>query len=170
MNYEYREQIQVYVETTSDDIILPCYAHSTDAGMDVYAAEGVIIYPGQTKTIKTGLKVAIPEGYEIQVRPRSGISLNTPLRISNAPGTIDTGFRDEIGIIITNSSTNYAIEQLNYYNLTTKGNKSGIYEIEKNNRIAQFIIQKVPQLIWEKVNDVKEIGSNRNGGLGSTGI
>ena len=96
--------IDVYVETLREDITLPFYANPYDAGMDVCAAEDVMIKPGETVIIPTGLKFAIPEGYEIQVRPRSGISYRTPLRISNSPGTIDAGYRDELGIIMTNTS------------------------------------------------------------------
>lgn len=77
--------IDVYVEVIREGVKLPYYANPYDAGMDVCAAEDVIIEPGQTVIIPTGLKFAIPEGYEIQVRPRSGISLKTPLRLANSP-------------------------------------------------------------------------------------
>ena len=89
--------VTVYLEICREDAIIPTYANEGDSGMDVYAAEDVLIEPGQTVIVPTGIKLAIPKGYEIQVRPRSGISYKTPLRISNSPGTIDSGYRDELG-------------------------------------------------------------------------
>jgi dUTP pyrophosphatase len=94
--------VEVFAEICREGAVLPSYARPGDAGMDVCAAEDTVIMPGQTVVIPTGLKLAVPEGYEIQVRPRSGISLNTPLRLSNSPGTIDSGYRNELGIIMTN--------------------------------------------------------------------
>ena len=78
-------EIEVLVEIVREGAALPSYANPWDAGMDVCAACDTLIRPGETVIVPTGLKLAIPEGYEIQVRPRSGISLNTPLRISNSP-------------------------------------------------------------------------------------
>lgn len=83
-----RELISVKVQKINENAILPTYAHDTDAGADIYAAEDYKIAPHSTIIIKTGLKIAIPAGYEIQIRPRSGLSLKTNLRIANAPGTI----------------------------------------------------------------------------------
>ncbi|MDD4188959.1 MAG: aminotransferase, partial [Eubacteriales bacterium] len=83
--------VEVCIEICRNDAVMPKYARPGDAGMDVFAAENCIIGPGQTAVIPTGLKLAIPEGYEIQVRPRSGLSLKTPLRIANSPGTVDSG-------------------------------------------------------------------------------
>lgn len=96
-------RVKVYITTCTETAIIPKYARQGDAGMDVYADEEVLIKPGETVAVSTGIKVALPEGYELQVRPRSGISLNTPLRVANSPGTIDSGYRDEIKIIITNT-------------------------------------------------------------------
>ncbi|HRR37234.1 MAG TPA: aminotransferase, partial [Clostridia bacterium] len=91
--------IKVYIEKTRKDAKIPVYANSFDAGADVCACEDAVLDINSTRVIPTGLKVAIPEGYEIQIRPRSGLSLNTRLRVANSPGTIDAGYRDEIGII-----------------------------------------------------------------------
>ena len=98
------KEVEVFVEVCREDVQLPEYANFGDAGMDIRAAVDIDILPGQTVVIPTGLKVAIPVGYEIQVRPRSGVSLKTPLRVVNSPGTIDSGYRDEVGVIINNSS------------------------------------------------------------------
>ena len=83
-----REKIKVKIHKLNPDAIIPQYAHDSDAGADVCALEETTIEPGQTVIVKTGLQLAIPKGYEIQVRPRSGLSVKTKLRIANAPGTI----------------------------------------------------------------------------------
>ena len=95
---------KLLIEKCREDAVIPTYAHEGDAGMDLYAAEDVIIAPGKSVLVPTGLKMAIPVGYEVQIRPRSGISLKTTLRIPNAPGTIDSGYRDEVNVIMYNCS------------------------------------------------------------------
>ena len=147
-------KIKIPIEICREGVALPQYANEGDAGMDVRAAESIYLYPGETKVIPTGLKVAIPEGYEIQVRPRSGLSLKTYLRIANSPGTIDSNYRDEMGIIVNNINVLDANPIL----------------INKGDRIAQLVLQKVPAIEWKQVEDVSAIGKNRNGGFGSTGI
>jgi dUTP pyrophosphatase len=144
--------VQVFIQKLSEDVQIPQYAKQGDSGMDVRSIVTVELLPNQTKIIPTGLKVAIPEGYEIQVRPRSGLSYKTPLRVANSPGTIDSGYRDQIGVIITNTSNKEAVT------------------INKDDRIAQLVLQQVPTVRWVVVDDVSEIGVNRNGGFGSTGI
>ena len=94
--------IQIPIELCHPNAKIPAYAKPGDAGMDIYALEDFEVAPGERKIIKTGLKVAIPRGYELQVRPRSGTSVKTALRVANTPGTIDSGYRDEIGVIIEN--------------------------------------------------------------------
>lgn len=121
-------EIEVFVEICREDAILPSYAKPGDAGMDVCAAENIDIGPGETVIIPTGIKLAIPEGYEIQVRPRSGISFKTPLRISNSPGTIDSGYRDELGIIMTNTS------QLKQGDGSKQGDDSPVWVEKQENR------------------------------------
>jgi dUTP pyrophosphatase len=159
--------VKVYLEICRKDAIVPTYANEGDSGMDVYAAEDVLIEPGQTVIVPTGIKLAIPKGYEIQVRPRSGISYKTPLRISNSPGTIDSGYRDELGIIMTNTSekSDYSLIEIK-----SSGNKKGTYKINKGDRIAQIVLQVVPRINFVKVDSVKDIGSDRGGGFGSTGV
>lgn len=80
--------VTVYFEKVAPDAKIPTFAHDGDAGMDVYANESYVINPGETVLVKTGIKVAIPKGYELQVRPRSGLSAKTKLRVANTPGTI----------------------------------------------------------------------------------
>ncbi|AUG58808.1 dUTP diphosphatase [Acetivibrio saccincola] len=160
-------EVNVYLEICREDAIIPTYANEGDAGMDVYAAEDVLIEPGETVIVPTGIKFAIPKGYEIQVRPRSGISYKTPLRIANSPGTIDSGYRGELGIIITNTSerNDYPLIETN-----SDGNKKGTYKIKKGDRIAQIVLQAVPRINFVKVDSVKDIGNDRGGGFGSTGV
>lgn len=162
-------EIEVFVEIIREGAALPAYANPWDAGMDVCAACDTLIPPGATVIVPTGLKLAIPEGYEIQVRPRSGISFNTPLRISNSPGTIDAGYRDELGIIMTNTSTE---DQPDGQPLpvSAKGNRQGAYLIKKGDRIAQLVLAQVPRMRLRVVDSVKEIGQDRGGGFGSTGV
>lgn len=159
------KEVEVLIEVCREDVELPQYAHFGDAGMDIRAAEDIDIHPGETVAVPTGLKVVIPVGYEIQVRPRSGISLKTPLRLPNSPGTIDSGYRDEVHVIIYNSSKGG--EEI--YSISEKGNKEGIYRIKKGERIAQIVLKEVPVIKWKKVEDVSLEGDNRGGGFGSSG-
>jgi len=163
------EKVRVYIEICREGAVLPGYARPGDAGMDVFAAEDRVIRPGETVIVPTGLKLAIPEGYEMQVRPRSGISLNTPLRLSNSPGTIDSGYRDELGIIVSNASPEDC-EEKEVLTLGSKGNKKGTYRVKKGDRIAQIVLQKIPRIEFVKVGSVGEIGRSRGGGFGSTGV
>ena len=103
------------------------------------------------KIVKTGIAVAIPAGYEIQIRPRSGLSLKSKLRIANAPGTIDTEYRGEIGIIMTNTG-------------------DVPYVIDKGMKIAQMVIAPTPMIKWNEVTTVEELGTTDRGadGFGST--
>lgn len=146
-----RVGVKVKICKLSDDAILPSYAHVTDAGMDICSNEEVLLEPGTTKIVHTGIAVAIPNGYEIQVRPRSGLSLKTPLRIANAPGTIDSEYRGEIGIIVTNTGT-------------------GNYVIDKGVKIAQLVLAPTPKILWEEVESVENLGTTERGkgGYGST--
>ena len=170
--------VKVYIQ---HDGLLPAYAHETDAGIDVCAAEDTVIAPGETKLVRTGLKMAIPEGYECQIRPRSGISLNTPLRIPNAPGTIDSGYRGEVCVIMQNTSCPFypgcddemfvmRNASYNHYLISQKGNKPGWYDIKKGDRIAQLVFAKYEKAEFEVIEDVKNICGDRGGGFGSTGV
>lgn len=159
-------EIDVFVEKCREDAKLPSYANIGDAGMDVYSAVDVEVKPGETVAVPTGIKVAIPIGYEIQVRPRSGISLKTPLRVPNTPGTIDAGYRDEVCVILQNTSK----ENTGTFLVSEKGNKQGTYKINAGDRIAQFVLKEVPVIKWVETESVQNEGINRGGGFGSSGI
>lgn len=131
---------------------LPGYATSGSAGMDICAnlkGASTKIFPGGRQLIHTGVYVAIPRGYEIQVRPRSGLALKKGLTVLNTPGTIDADFRGEIGVILINLSQDPQV-------------------ITDGERIAQIVLKKVENIIWEEVDALPETQRGA-GGFGSTG-
>ena len=165
-----KRHVLIPIEYCHPDAKMPTYAHLTDAGMDVYLTEDVTIHPGETKLIPTGIKVALPLGYELQVRPKSGRSLKSKLRISNTPGTIDAGYRDEIGIIVDN------IDQvIKGGELDEAGRLTGILwgsdiTLSKGEKIAQLVLSEVPKAVFYEVESVSTIENDgRKGGFGSTG-
>ena len=161
---------EIYIEKCRKDAKLPSYAHDGDAGMDLYAAEDVIIEPGKSALVPVGIKMAIPYGYEVQIRPRSGVSLKTPLRIPNAPGTIDCGYRDEVNVIVYNDSF-FQDEGLEApLTIDMKGCIHGTYRIRKGDRIAQMVVAKVEYATFVETDNVKAIGEDRGGGFGSSGV
>lgn len=165
--------IQIPIELCHPNAKIPAYAKPGDAGMDIYALEDFEVAPGERKIIKTGLKVAIPRGYELQVRPRSGTSVKTALRVANTPGTIDSGYRDEIGVIIENIEPK--IKDIGYDfddngNIIIKSILHGsVFNVGKGERFAQLVLNEVPSAAFYPVESVAQIGENRGGGFGSTG-
>ena len=128
---------------------LPAYATEGAAGMDVLAAEDVVLVPGGRHAVATGLSVAIPAGYEIQVRPRSGLALKHGISVPNAPGTIDSDYRGELKIILINHSADD-------------------FAILRGDRIAQLVLAPVTRASWLEVDDLDETVRGE-GGFGSTG-
>ncbi|EJR57509.1 dUTP diphosphatase [Bacillus cereus VD115] len=135
------------------DVDLPKYAREFDAGFDLVAAEDTIIWPGETKVVPTGLAFEIPPGYELQVRPRSGMTRNTKLRV--VIGTVDSGYRGEVGVLVDN------IEIPKVANMKA-------HIIERGTRIAQGVIAPVETAHFVEVN---ELSDSERGivGFGSTG-
>lgn len=157
--------------TAVDGAQVPAYAHETDAGADVFALEETTLDPGETKIVRTGISVQIPQGYEIQVRPRSGLSAKSKLRIANAPGTIDSGYRSEIGIICENIDSKVRDIKIDY--VDGKPVLLGIdygspITIEKGQKIAQLVLSEVPTMNFVKVTAL-DMENDRQGGFGSTG-
>lgn len=128
---------------------LPAYATQGAAGMDVVAAETVELAPGARHAVATGFALAIPEGYEIQVRPRSGLALKHGIGVPNAPGTIDSDYRGELKIILVNH-----------------GAES--FAVARGDRIAQLVLAPVVRAGWEEVADL-DATERGLGGFGSTG-
>jgi dUTP pyrophosphatase len=164
-----KRNILIPIEYCREDAKMPTYAHLTDAGMDIYLTEDVVIHPGETVLIPTGIKVAIPLGYELQVRPKSGRSLKSKLRIANTPGTIDAGYRDEIGVICDNIDPVIRSAKMD--------DNGRLYDVEwgsdimlsKGEKIAQLVLSEVPKAIFYEVESVANMGEDRGGGFGSTG-
>ncbi|MDO9516985.1 MAG: dUTP diphosphatase [Methanosarcinaceae archaeon] len=128
---------------------LPQYAHSGDAGLDLFSVENIDIKPGDIALIKTGIIIELPEKTEAQIRPRSGLALKHKITVLNTPGTIDEGYRGEIGVIIINHGKE-------------------IFKVEEGMKIAQMVVK--PVLRVEVVNvDVINDTKRGEGGFGSTG-
>ena len=128
---------------------LPAYATPGAAGMDVVSAEDVTLAPGARHAVATGLSMAIPHGYEIQVRPRSGLALKHGITVPNTPGTIDSDYRGELKVILINHGAEPFV-------------------IQRGDRVAQLVLAPVVQAAWDEVAelDATERGA---GGFGSTG-
>lgn len=143
--------MKIAIQNSSTNEI-PGYATQGAAGLDVRAnlSESVTLKPLERKLIPTGLKVAIPEGYEIQVRPRSGLAFKHGVTVLNSPGTIDADYRGEIGVLLVNLS-------------------SEPFVVEHGERIAQLVVAKHEQISWEVVNELNET-TRGDGGFGSTGV
>lgn len=156
-------RVNVMFKKLRENAIMPRYAHGTeDSGMDVFAAAIAVkengewkeynqyaISPNETVLVKTGFAYAIPEGTEFQARPTSGNSLKTMIRVANAPGTLDAGYRNEVGIIITNTGDTPII-------------------IHENDKIAQIVLCPILHAVVEEVDELPESLRGLNG-YGSTG-
>lgn len=140
--------VKVNIINKSDNP-LPSYAKKGDAGMDICAAEDTFISPFNWKAISTGLYVEIPEGYEIQIRSRSGLAAKYGISVLNSPGTIDSGYRGEIKVILKNSDHHK-------------------YHIKKGDRVAQMVFAPVTVATFNEVTELTD-SERGEGGLGSTG-
>jgi dUTP pyrophosphatase len=135
----------------NQDLPLPVYATEGAAGLDLLAAveEPVVVAPGQRVLIPTGLAIALPAGYELQIRPRSGLALRNGIVLPNSPGTIDEDYRGEIQVIVLNAG-------------------GEPFRVERGARIAQAVLAPVVRLGWEEVADL-DVTTRNAGGFGSTG-
>lgn len=132
------------------DAVLPAYAHKSDAGMDVRSVADLVIAPGKRALVPTGLVMLLPPGYEAQVRPRSGLALKHGVTVLNTPGTIDSGYRGEVGVILANFG-------------------DSDFAVRKGDKIAQIVIAPVtqPDIVESDTVDSTDRGA---GGFGSTGV
>ena len=132
-------------------LCLPAYASDHAAGLDLLAAvaDRLEILPGDRALVPTGIAIALPAGYEGQIRPRSGLALKHGVSLLNSPGTIDADYRGEIGVILINLG-------------------SAAFLITRGDRIAQLIVAPVTRLAWQEVEELP--ASARGGGFGSTGV
>ncbi|KHS41614.1 dUTP diphosphatase [Novosphingobium subterraneum] len=131
------------------DLPLPAYATDGAAGMDVVSAEDIDLAPGARHAVATGLSVAIPAGYEIQVRPRSGLALKHGVTVPNTPGTIDSDYRGELKVILINHG-------------------SDSFSIRRGDRVAQLVVAPVTRGIWVEADTLDQT-TRGEGGFGSTG-
>lgn len=166
-----KKTILIPIEFCNENAKMPTYAHLTDSGMDIFALEDITIAPGETKLVPTGLKVAIPAGYELQVRPKSGRCLKTKLRVANTPGTIDAGYRDEIGIIVDNVEPFIKSAKMDETGRLYEVEFGSSYTIGKGEKFAQLVLCEVPKAAFYQVESVSAIENDgRAGGFGSTGV
>ena len=133
-----------------EDAVLPHYVHPGDAGMDLYSIEELSIMPGETALVRTGLKIAVPKDYEAQIRPKSGLALKHAISLANTPGTIDSGYRGELCVILINHGREP-------------------FQVRKQSKIAQMVICPVIRAELLEVRQLDET-TRGEGGFGSTGL
>jgi dUTP pyrophosphatase len=145
-------QIIEIVDLSEGNLALPKYAKKGDSGMDIRANidKVMVIEPGGSSLVPSGIKVSIPDGYEIQVRPRSGLAYKKGITVLNSPGTIDSGYRNEIGVILINHS-------------------GTPFTITPGERIAQIVLNKVEKIRWKHVKELDVNSDRGEDGFGSSG-
>ncbi len=133
-------------------VSLPTYMTSGASGMDLFACldEALTLVPGERKLIPTGISVAIPEGFEGQVRPRSGLAIRNGIGVVNGPGTIDADYRGEVGVVLIN----FGKEP---------------FTVRDGDRVAQMVISRIFRAVWEEVDDLPST-ERQDGGFGHTGL
>jgi len=145
------DEPDVLITRLDQGMPLPAYAHSADAGADLSAAEDVDLGPGERALVRTGMAIALPEGYAAFVHPRSGLAARHGVTIVNAPGTVDAGYRGEIKVTLLNTDREHPVS------------------FKRGDRIAQLVIQRVARAVFREVAELP--GSARgDAGFGSTGL
>ena len=172
-----KQPVTIGFKRLTEDATIPTKAHADDSGYDLVAVEDVIVEPGATVVVKTGIAVQLPKGYEATVRPRSGVTAKTKLRVQL--GTIDNGYGGEIGVIVDNNSrlsNELVVINGNVYDVTNKTvaelfakYERGSYIIRKGDRIAQLVITRLPEVATVEIT---ELGVTERGGkgFGSSGV
>ena len=144
------EKYILKVEKISDNAIIPSYANNGDAGLDLYATNELILESGERGLVHTGIKIELPENTEAQIRPRSGLALKNGITLVNSPGTIDEGYRGEIGVIVINHGEE-------------------VFKVEIGMKIAQMVIKPVWRVLVEQVNSLSD-AERGDRGFGSSGV
>lgn len=144
------EKIKIKIEQVDKTLPLPNFATKGSVAVDLHSAESLTLNPQDFRMVSTGIKIAIPEGYEGQVRPRSGLAVKHGISIVNTPGTVDSDYRGIIYIILINHGANY-------------------FHIKKGDRIAQLVVNKVEIFDWEITDELDETKRGEQG-LGHTGV
>ena len=140
----------VKIKKLHEKAILPAYAHPGDSGADLFATEEVSLKPTERYAVATGLSAKVPAGFELQVRPKSGLAIKSGITVLNTPGTIDFGYRGEIKVILINLSQE-------------------VYHIKPGEKIAQLVVAPVAYANFEEVDDLSDT-QRGDGGFGSTGL
>jgi len=144
------KMVKIKIKKLHPNAIIPKYAHEGDSGMDVYSLEDATLNKLERKLFQTGISFEIPKGYEIQVRPKSGLAFKYGISVINTPGTIDSSYRGELGIILINTDKEP-------------------YSVKKGEKIAQIVLQEVKEIEWEEDGSHSKT-SREHGGFGSTGL
>ncbi|MBI4351485.1 MAG: dUTP diphosphatase [Elusimicrobia bacterium] len=143
-------KLEIQVQKLHADVKMPAYAHEGDAGLDLYSIINHTLQPGERVLVPTGLKMAIPHGYEGQVRPKSGLALKHGLTVLNTPGTVDAPYRGEVGVILINLDPKTP------------------YEIKKGEKVAQMVFARVEHAEFLETAELT-VTTRGEGGYGSTG-
>ena len=144
------QNVPVLIRRLDPGLPLPARAHPGDAGLDLFAATGVRLEPGQRAVVPTGIAIALPDGYAAFIHPRSGLAARHGVTLVNAPGTVDAGYRGEIRVTLLNTDGHHAVS------------------FQRGDRIAQLVVQQVAHVVLQEVESLP--GSARaEGGFGSTG-
>jgi len=142
--------LSIAIKMLDSELPVPSYAHPSDAGADLHAREGVVLQPGERALVRTGIALAIPHGYVGLVHPRSGLAAKHGITVVNAPGTVDAGYRGEIMVTLLNTD------------------RTEPFTVNRGDRIAQLVIQKVEQAAFAQVDSLEETARGASG-FGSTG-
>jgi len=142
--------LKIQITKCKDNAVIPTYAKEGDAGVDLRSTEKYILKPGERTLVSTGIKIALPAGYEAQIRPRSGLAYKHGISLVNAPGTIDAGYRGEIGVIVINHGQDDFI-------------------VEEGMRICQMVINKFEHANFEIVEELDDATERGAGGFGHSG-
>jgi len=143
--------MQINITRLDNTVPIPKYANEGDAGVDLTSTIDTVVYPGERVLVPTGISIALPDSYVGLIHPRSGLAINKGISIVNAPGTIDSGYRGEIKVILINHD------------------KYSPFKVQKGDRIAQLVIQRVEQVEFVEVNNLDETSRGVDG-FGSTGV
>ncbi|MDA8371698.1 MAG: dUTP diphosphatase [Nocardiopsaceae bacterium] len=144
------DAVEVLIRRVDPDLPLPGYAHPGDAGADLVTAEDVVLDPGHRATVRTGVAVALPDGYAAFVHPRSGLAARCGLTVVNAPGTVDAGYRGEIRVTLLNTDLRTPVK------------------LVRGDRIAQLVVQRVERAVFREVDALPDSVRGTDG-FGSTG-
>lgn len=166
--------IRVGFKRLTEDAIIPTKAHKSDSGFDLYATETMFIKPEQSVIIKTGIAIALPDGHEAQIRPRSGVTSRTKLRVNL--GTIDEGYNGELGVMVDNITSQNPFKSIQVRTLDggnefiDEADMLGTIKVYAGDKVAQLVVQKLPEVSQFEIDGDMEQTERGSNGYGSTGV